>query len=90
MGRNIEELRAILNHFGIDGSRVISKTHNISSIRGEEIEEWLNTHEWSSFVILDDDSDMLEHQLKNFVRTSFEKGLEEKHVEQIFTILNNE
>lgn len=39
--------------------------------RGYEIEEWLNKHpEVENYVILDDDDDMLDSQLNNFVRTS--------------------
>lgn len=40
-----------------------------SGIRGEEIQAWLNAHpDVTQYVILDDDSDMLEHQLERFIR----------------------
>jgi len=39
--------------------------------RGMEIQYWLDTHDnVDSFCIIDDDSDMLESQLNNFVKTS--------------------
>ena len=38
--------------------------------RGYEIQEWLDNHECESYVILDDDTDMLSRQMSNFVRTS--------------------
>ncbi len=44
---------------------------NTSTPRGKEIERWLYTNIGiESYVILDDDSDMLEDQMINFVRTS--------------------
>lgn len=42
-----------------------------SEKRGDEIKQYLNIHpEISSYVIIDDDTDMLEEQLGNFVQTS--------------------
>lgn len=39
--------------------------------RGSEIQEWLDNHpEVTNYVILDDDTDMMSHQLDNFVKTS--------------------
>jgi len=38
--------------------------------RGCEIREWLKTHPVDSYVILDDDNDMLQSQQSNFVRCS--------------------
>lgn len=38
--------------------------------RGEEIEYWLKNNEVDSYVIIDDDNDMLENQQQNFVKTS--------------------
>ncbi len=38
--------------------------------RGFEIQEWLDKHKVDSYVILDDDNDMLTSQLDNFIQTS--------------------
>jgi hypothetical protein len=39
--------------------------------RGSEIQTWLDDHpEVTTYVILDDDTDMLETQLNNFIKTS--------------------
>lgn len=47
-----------------------------NSCRGDEIKIWLDAHpEVTSYVIVDDDSDMLEEQLPNFVKTQYEEGL---------------
>ena len=47
----------------------VSDDENI--MRGHEIQYWLSQHpEVSNYVILDDDTDFLPNQLKNFVQTS--------------------
>lgn len=38
--------------------------------RGFEIQEWLDVHRVNNYVILDDDDDMLESQMQNFVNCS--------------------
>lgn len=44
--------------------------------RGHEIQAWLDQHpEVTRYAILDDDSDMLESQLPNFFKTSWEFGI---------------
>lgn len=48
------------------------------SIRGEEIQKWLDAHpEVTKYAILDDNSDMLDSQLLNFFKTSWEVGITE-------------
>lgn len=50
---------------------VIDITPNINdNRRGDEIQRWLDNNPTDSFVIIDDDTDMLEHQFKHFVQTS--------------------
>ncbi|MCH5167474.1 MAG: hypothetical protein J1F35_06215 [Erysipelotrichales bacterium] len=54
--------------------------------RGQEIDIYLKTHsEVNKYVIIDDDSDMLEDQ--NFVQVDAYNGLEEKHIENILKYL---
>lgn len=56
--------------------------------RGVEIAEWLSRHPGvTSYVIIDDDSDMLPEQLPRFVQTEFEAGLGAVHVNKIVSIL---
>lgn len=57
--------------------------------RGYEIENWLNAlgDSVESYVIIDDDNDMLESQQSNFVKTSVEYGLQDKQVERATSIL---
>ena len=61
--------------------------------RGEEIKFWLDKesekHEIESFVILDDDSDMLPEQMNNFIHIDGQVGLTDKDVFTAIEILNN-
>lgn len=57
--------------------------------RGDQIQLWLNEHsDVTNFVIIDDDSDMLESQMPHFVKTSMEAGFTNKHFQQAVGILN--
>ena len=59
--------------------------------RGGEIQQYLNDHpEIDNYVIIDDDSDMLESQLDHFVQTNWEVGLTEEDVNKAIKILNND
>ena len=60
--------------------------------RGEEIKFWLDKesekHEIESFVILDDDSDMLSEQMNNFIHVDGQVGLTDRDVLTAIEILN--
>ena len=50
-------------------------TPRLNTIRGEEIQQYLDTHkEITNYVIIDDDKDMLESQKDHFVNTDFLNG----------------
>lgn len=56
--------------------------------RGEEIDVWLKQHpEIMGYVILDDDTDMLENQMANFVHTCSTNGLLYDHMHKVKDIL---
>jgi hypothetical protein len=62
----------------------------VDDLRGNEIQAWLNQHsKVENFVILDDDSDMLDTQKDNFIQTDGLKGIQEEHVQQAIEILNS-
>lgn len=64
------------------------KDKDRSSLRGEEIQKWLDEHpEVTCYAILDDDSDMLPGQ-KHF-RTSWGTGLTDEIANQIIEYFNN-
>lgn len=59
--------------------------------RGAEIQTWLDNHnDIESYVIIDDDSDMLDSQLYHFVQTNYEYGVGEHEAQNAIKILNNE
>lgn len=58
--------------------------------RGHEINDWLDRHpEVTQYVILDDDGDMLDTQLRHFVQTDGKIGLTETLAYRATYILNN-
>lgn len=70
---SITEFKDIFAKYGWVDAPIIDKTGRggINTIRGDEIQDWLNAHpEVDNYVIIDDDSDMLESQLTHFVQTS--------------------
>jgi hypothetical protein len=93
LGRSIETLQNLLESVGFNGE-VIDKTPDLGDsalqrMRGRQIHKWLICHpEIESYVILDDDRDMLANQAKNFVKTHFKTGLDEMATNQAIEILN--
>ena len=67
-------------------------TDHMGSKRGDEIQRWLDTHidRVESYVIFDDDGDMLDEQLFNFVHTDGFEGLTTREIKLAKTILNNQ
>ncbi len=81
-GWTLERLREILAAAGFVGE-VIDITPRYGASRGHEIKEWLVDHDegHDPYVILDDDSDM-GPLMSKLVKTSFETGLLDLHVEE--------
>lgn len=66
-----------------------------SRVRGEEIQAWIDKYEkdhepLESYVILDDDDDILPEQLNNFVQCDFHHGLTCVDVYKAIEILKGE
>jgi hypothetical protein len=60
----------------------------LAKTRGQEIEAYLLDHpEVARYAIIDDYSDMLPHQRRYFVQTSYARGLEPKHLRKLDEIL---
>lgn len=72
------------------GLKIKDKTPRLNtSIRGEEIKQYLDTHkEITSYVILDDDADMLEKQLKYFIKINPKLGFTKTEYITARNILN--
>jgi len=90
-------LRRILSAHGVTGEILdvtpyLLESHPDYAIgrqreRGHEIQAWLNHHsEVSSFVILDDDADMV-HLRHRLVKTNFQTGLLDEHTERAIALL---
>ncbi|MBO6272578.1 hypothetical protein J6O48_07335 [bacterium] len=70
-------------------SNIIGMTESIGGLRGDEINFYLKEHpEVNSYVIIDDDSDMLDQQLFNFVQTDTYEGITERDAKLCVDILN--
>lgn len=84
-------LQGCMRTYGITGD-VIDMTPNkrnaLRNQRGKEIQWWLDNHfgQVEEYVIIDDSTDMgrLLHKL---IRTQFEDGIQDSHVERIIEIL---
>lgn len=62
------------------------KTPSLNRPRGYEIAEWLKINPVDNYVILDDDSDMLDHQLSHFVKTDTYNGFLWEHYQRALKI----
>lgn len=78
IGATVESLRAILSEYSTTlAGRVIGMTPRGLECRGAEIAQWMAEHPNDhnrSFVIVDDDADMLDGQLPHFVQTRHRDG----------------
>ena len=84
-----EELAELLQHQGITGPIIGETPWMPKEARGREIQTWLDRHpgEIESFVILDDDSDMV-HLAPYHVKTDIEVGLTDEDVARAEEILS--
>lgn len=87
----LRSLQGCLRMYGITGDVIgmtPSKQNAVRNQRGKEIQAWLDEHynEIDKFVIIDDDSDM--GRLSNhLIKTLFEDGIQDSHVQKIVSIL---
>lgn len=74
-------------NFPIEG--VTDNANTISQVRGHEIQRWLDANGNPEYIILDDDSDMLESQKSRFVHCSNVNGFRSKHYCHALRLLGN-
>ena len=68
---------------------IVGMTESIGGWRGDEIKLYMNEHpDVKNYVILDDDSDMCDYQLFNFVQTDTYEGITERDAKLCVDILN--
>jgi hypothetical protein len=66
---------------GFKPGTYVGITGNRKSLRGEEIQEWLDKHpEVEDYVILDDDGDMMDHQFNRFHHCDSWFGMSPNHL----------
>jgi hypothetical protein len=61
---------------------------NDNADRGFEIQQWLEENKWDTYCIIDDDTDMLSSQIKNFVKCNPMHGITINEAEKVIKILN--
>jgi len=72
---------------GLPGE-IYDVTDILNLMRGEEIQQWLLENTVDSYVIIDDDDDMLPEQ--NFIKTNSNIGLTDDLADDCIKILNND
>lgn len=93
-GHKLDMLKECMASYGITGEVIDmtgDKVFAINNRRGKEIQEWIDDHykEVDRFVIVDDDSDM--GKLRRFlVKTNFDDGLQDTHLDQMAKMLHAE
>ena len=74
LGETVDTLKKILHVAPQIADKIIGVTPaGLKTSRGEEINEWMNRNihlNIEEYVIVDDDSDMMPHQIEHFVNTS--------------------
>lgn len=94
IGRTVESLQQELDSLWANkiADRIIGKTGDgYNGHRGRQIKEWIEVNAPDcSYVILDDDSDMLPAQKPYFVKTTFEDGFRAAHYKKAMAILRPE
>jgi hypothetical protein len=79
----IEWWNDALIKLGFNPDIFIGITKNGGNCRGEEIQDFLDKHPHSDYAILDDDSDMLEHQFDKFHHCDRYFGMSPNHLYRI-------
>lgn len=82
-----------LDHFKDEFNKfinnIIGMTDSVGTCRGNEIKFYMNEHpDVDNYVIIDDDSDMFDYQLFNFVQTDTYEGITERDAKLCVDILN--
>lgn len=63
-------VKGVVEASGWDFPPIYDITPKLHGVRGEEIQKWINDQDEDvTYAIVDDDSDMLDSQLENFVQT---------------------
>jgi hypothetical protein len=84
-------MKDYFGNLGINPELIIGWTERLHTIRGVEIEEWLDRHpNVNRYVILDDSSDMMPHQMEFFVRCDGLIGVSSANYFQMMNLFGRE
>jgi hypothetical protein len=79
-----EKWEDAFQRLGFKPGTYVGITGHRRSLRGEEIQDWLDAHpEVKDYTILDDDSDMMTHQFKHFHHCDGWFGMSPNHLYRI-------
>ncbi len=79
-----------LKENGVEFSHMTPALRDPHLVRGHEIQAWLMEHpEVTKYAILDDDTEMLEHQLPNFFQAMTETGITQELADRIVAHLTD-
>lgn len=86
-----EKWEDALVNLGFKPNTFVGITGDRKTLRGEEIQEWLDKHpEVKDYAILDDDSDMMEHQFEKFHHCDSYFGMTPNHLYRIMRQFKSE
>jgi len=89
--KKLEQMKEYFANLGVKPEYIIDWTECLSTPRGVEIQDWLERHpETERYVIIDDSSDMLEHQMEYFVRCDGLIGFSADNLRQAMSLLRRE
>jgi len=89
--KNLNDWDKALTKLGFKRNTFIGITPSIEGIRGEEIKAFCNRHDnITSYVILDDDKDMLSEQLSSFIYVDRYTGLTPSNIANIKCLLEKQ
>ena len=87
--REIEVGRAVVEENVVPCFDMTPVFDEADDVRGYEIKAWLELHPGvARYAIVDDDCDMLDHQLPHFFRTSSKTGITKELADKIVAHLN--
>lgn len=79
MGRTQKDFIELFAAYGWEDFPYLDKTDTAGPVRGSEIQRWLVNNGSPEYIILDDDSDMLQEQHDRFIHVSNVNGFRSKH-----------
>jgi hypothetical protein len=89
----LQKIQEYLTSLGVEGDRCIGFTPSLHTIRGIEIQAWINNnprHQIKNMIILDDSSDFLPSQKEFHVHCEGGNGISEENYHQMTRLFGRE